>query len=78
MSRVCEGGCHWSYCHGTSSEWQVIEIAWQNTDIAKVADPRRVLNCQSFLLWILPSCILFWGHISSFNETCLVFVSLLF
>jgi len=29
----------------TSLEWQVIEIAWQNTDIAKVADPRRVLNC---------------------------------
>ena len=33
---------------GTSLEWQVIEIAWQNTDIARIADPRRVLNCQSF------------------------------
>jgi hypothetical protein len=30
----------------------VIEIAWQNTDIARVVDPKRVLNCQSFLLWI--------------------------
>jgi hypothetical protein len=50
-SRVCEGGCYWSYCHGTSSKWQVIEIAWKNTDIARVANPRRVLNCQSFLLW---------------------------
>jgi hypothetical protein len=19
-SRVCEGGCYWSYCHGTSSK----------------------------------------------------------
>jgi len=24
----------------------VIEIAWQNTDIAREADPRRVLTCQ--------------------------------
>jgi hypothetical protein len=62
----------------TSSEWQVIEIARQNTDIARVANPRKVLNCQSFLLWILPSCILFWGHISSFNKTCLFIISLLF
>jgi hypothetical protein len=38
--------CHRSYCHGTSSEWQVIEIAWRNIDIARVADPRRMLTCQ--------------------------------
>jgi len=25
----------------TSSEWRVIRIAWQNTDIAKEADLRR-------------------------------------
>jgi hypothetical protein len=37
----------------TSSEWQMIKNTWQNTDIAIVADPRRVLNCQSFLVWIL-------------------------
>jgi len=33
---------------------------------------------KSFLLRILSFCILFWDHISSFNETCLFFVSLLF
>ena len=27
---------------------------------------------------VMEFCILFWYHISSFNETCLVFVSLLF
>jgi hypothetical protein len=31
----------------TSSEGRVIGIAWQNRDIAKEADPRRALNCQS-------------------------------
>jgi hypothetical protein len=36
-------------------------------------NPRRVLNCQSFCYGILPFCILFWDHISSFNETCLFF-----
>ena len=30
----------------TSSEWRVIEIARQNTDIARVVDLRRVLTCQ--------------------------------
>jgi len=30
----------------TSLEWRVIEIAWQNTDIAREADPRRVLTYQ--------------------------------
>jgi hypothetical protein len=29
----------------------VIEIFWKNIDIARVANPIRVLNCQSFLLW---------------------------
>jgi hypothetical protein len=62
----------------TSSEWQVIEIARRNTDIARIADPRMVLNCQSFRCGLLPLCILFWGHISSLNETCLSFVFLLF
>jgi hypothetical protein len=31
----------------TSSEWHVIEIAQRNTDIARIVDPRRALNCQS-------------------------------
>jgi len=62
----------------TPSEWQVIEIARQNTDMARVADPRMVLNCQSFCYGFLSFCILFWDHISSFNETCLFFVLLLF
>jgi hypothetical protein len=69
--------CHWSYCHGTSSEWRVIEIARRNTDIARKVDSRRVLNCQSFCYGFLPFCILFWDHISSFNETCRFFVLLL-
>jgi hypothetical protein len=62
----------------TSSDWQKIENVWQSTNIARKADPRMVLNCQSFCCGVLPSCILFWGHISSFNETCLFIVSLLF
>ena len=39
--------CHWLYCHRTFSEWQEIEIARWNTDIARIVDPRRALNCQS-------------------------------
>jgi len=30
----------------TSSKWRVIGIAWQNIDMARIADPRRVLTCQ--------------------------------
>jgi len=61
----------------TSSDWQKIENAWQRTNIARKADPRMVLNCQSFRCGLLPFCILFWGHISSLNETCFSFVFLL-
>jgi hypothetical protein len=50
----------------TSSEWQVIENAWQNTDIARKANPRMAMNCQSYCYGILIFCILFWDHISSF------------
>ena len=62
----------------TSSYWQKIKNAWPSTNIAKKADPRMVLNCQSFCCGFLPFCILFWGHISSLNETCISFVFLLF
>jgi len=44
----------------TSSDWQKIENAWQSTNIARKADPRMVLNCQSFHYGLLPLCILFW------------------
>jgi hypothetical protein len=30
----------------TSLEWQGIENAWQNTDIARKANPRMAMNCQ--------------------------------
>jgi hypothetical protein len=52
----------------TSSDRQKIENAWPNTNIARKANPRMVLNCQSFYCGFLPFCILFWGHISSLNE----------
>jgi hypothetical protein len=52
----------------TSSEWQVIKNAWQNTDISRKANPMMMLML----------CILFWDHITSFNETCLFFVYLFF
>ena len=61
-----------------SSEWQVIENAWQNTDITRKTDPRMAMNCQSYCYGIFPFCILSWDHISFFNETCLFFVSLSF
>jgi hypothetical protein len=62
----------------TSLDWQKIKNAWQSTNIARKADPRMVLNCQSFYYGFLPFYILFWGHISSLNETCLSFIFLLF
>jgi hypothetical protein len=37
----------------TSSEWYVIENAWQNTDIARKADSRMAMNCQSYCYGIL-------------------------
>jgi len=36
-----------------SSEWHVIENAWQNTDIARKADSRMAMNCQSYCYGIL-------------------------
>ena len=59
----------------TSSEWRVIGIARQNTDIARKDDSRMAMNCQSYCCGML--YFLFCDHISSFNETCLAFVSLL-
>ena len=37
----------------TSSEWWVIGIAWQNRDIARKADSRMAMNCQSYCYGIL-------------------------
>jgi len=37
----------------TSSEWHVIESAWQNTDIARKANSRMAMNCQSYCYGIL-------------------------
>jgi hypothetical protein len=37
----------------TSSEWHVIENAWQNTYIARKADSRMAMNCQSYCYGIL-------------------------
>jgi hypothetical protein len=51
----------------------VIENAWQNTDIARKADSGMAMNGDELsiiLLWNF--AFLFWDHISSFNETCLV------
>ena len=45
----------------TSSDRQKIENAWPNTNIARKADPRMVLNCQSFCCGFLPFCIFVLG-----------------
>jgi hypothetical protein len=37
----------------TSSEWWVIGIAWQNRDIARKAESRMAMNCQSYCYGIL-------------------------
>ena len=60
----------------TSSEWRVIGIARQNTDIARKDDSRMAMNCQSYCCAM--SHFLFCDHISSLNEACLSFVFLLF
>jgi len=75
---ICEGACHRSFCRQN-----ILRMTSDRNCLAKQRYCQRGwskkgLNCQSFLLWILPSCILFWGHISSLNETCLSFVFLLF
>jgi hypothetical protein len=59
----------------TSSEWHVIENAWQNTYM-----PEKLIQEWRWTVdhIVMEFCILFWDNISSFNETCLVFVSLLF
>jgi len=62
----------------TSLDWQKIKNVWPSTNIARKADPKMVMNCQSFCCGFLPFCILFWGHISSLNKTYLSFVFLLF
>jgi hypothetical protein len=57
----------------TSSEWQVIKIAWQNTDIARKADSRMAMNCQSYCYGIFPFCILFWDHSHPLTKHVLFF-----
>jgi hypothetical protein len=56
----------------------VIKNVWQNTDIAREDDPRRLLNCQSCCYGILLLCTFVLGLNSLFNEICLLFVSLPF
>ena len=59
----------------TSSEWQVIKIAWQNTDIARKADSGMAMNCQSYCYGILHFCFGITSHPSTKH---VLFVSLLF
>jgi hypothetical protein len=68
----------WPYCHQNNLRMTSDRNTFQNTDIAWKTYPKRVLNYQLFCYGILLFCILFWDHISSLNETCLFFVSLLF
>jgi len=77
-SWVCERWCHRSFCHQN-----IIRITSDRNRSAKhrygqSSWSKNGAELSIILLWILPCCLLFWGHISSFNETCLFFVSLLF
>jgi hypothetical protein len=58
-SCVSEKWCHWSYCHQNNLRMISDQNTFQNIDIARKADPIRVLNCQSFCYGILLFCILF-------------------
>jgi hypothetical protein len=79
-----EGG----WARGKLSLWKVISLAILSPEhlqndkwlkmLAKKAGPRMAMNCQLYCYEILSFYILFWDHISFFNETCLLFVSLLF
>jgi len=46
-SGVCEGGCHWLNCRQNILRMTSDRNCLVNTDIARIVDPRRALNCQS-------------------------------
>ena len=74
-SGVGEGGCHWLYCPPNIFRmtcWSVLG----KTQIW----PEKLIQEWWWTVnhIVLEFCILFWDHISSFNETCLAFVFLLF
>ena len=46
-SGVCEGGCHWLNCRQNILRMTSDRNCSVNTDIARIVDPRRALNCQS-------------------------------
>ena len=75
-SIVCEGWCHWLYCPPN-----IIKMTCDRECLAKHRYCQKSLfkngdELSIILLW--NSAFLFWDHISSFNETCLAFVFLLF
>ena len=49
----------------TSSEWRVIGIARQNTDIARKDDSRMAMNCQSYCCGMLHFCFVITSHPST-------------
>jgi len=75
-SRVCEGECHWLYYPPN-----IFRMTCDQKCLAK----HRYCQKSWFkngdelsIIFVMEFAFLFWDHISSFNETCLVFVSLLF
>jgi len=46
LSWVCERWGHRSFCRQNILKMTSDRNCWQNTDMARVADPRRVLTCQ--------------------------------
>jgi hypothetical protein len=76
-SLVCERWCHRSFFYQN-----ILRMTSDRNCLARQKNCQRSwskkgLNCQSFCYGFLSFCILFRDHISSFNETCLFFVSLL-
>jgi hypothetical protein len=75
-SGVCEGGYHWLYYPPN-----IFRITCDRKCLAKHRYCQKSWfkngdELSIILLW--NSAFLFWDHISSFTETCLIFVSLLF
>jgi hypothetical protein len=90
ISRI-ESGSWWARIE--LSLWKMMSSIILSSNILRMTSDQSCLakhrygqsswskNCAELsmiLLWILPCCLLFWGHISSFNETYIFFVSLLF
>jgi hypothetical protein len=84
-----ESGSWWA--RDEWSLWRRVSLAilspehLQNDMWSKMLGKTQILPEKLIQEWrwivnhiVMEFCILFWDHISSFNETCLVFVSLLF